>query len=119
MPTYDYKCNKCDSEFIESHSINEEASGCPSCESEDIKKVISSFATRTETSFDHMMRRHEEQAVIDRKRFAEDDKFAANITGADDLGHKERLNKVVAEQNQKSEQALKNFREQNKRVENE
>jgi putative FmdB family regulatory protein len=46
MPIYEYKCNKCGSVFSELRSITEiDPAKCDKCESDDTRKLISSFAT--------------------------------------------------------------------------
>lgn len=42
MPSYNYKCEKCEHVFEATHGMNEEYSGkCPECNSKKVKKTIS------------------------------------------------------------------------------
>ena len=41
MPTYTYFCEKCNKEFEEMHSINEELEECPECKTKNPKRLIS------------------------------------------------------------------------------
>lgn len=115
MPTYDYKCNSCSSPFVAIHSIKDKAKGCPLCCSEQVVKTVSPFAAKTETRVEHRLREHQQQGVKGVKRFHKDDKFAANITGADDPNHQTKLSKVIDETRKKNEIARKKL----KRVNNE
>lgn len=45
MPTYQYRCNECDYEFEETHSINAPQPECPECEAEDVKRLITGAPT--------------------------------------------------------------------------
>ncbi|MCX7832204.1 MAG: zinc ribbon domain-containing protein [Actinobacteria bacterium] len=44
MPIYEYRCLKCNCKF-EKLVIKEEKVVCPHCESDDVKKLISSFSS--------------------------------------------------------------------------
>jgi putative FmdB family regulatory protein len=114
MPTYDYKCNFCNNFFISVHSTKDRASKCPHCHSEKVEKTISLFAAKTESSLEGVMRHHEAQSKKDIERFWKDDKFAANITGADDPEHGKKLSKALNQLEQKNAAA----REKIKRVKN-
>lgn len=114
MPKYDYKCNACDETYVEVHSYKVYSSGCPSCQSSDVKKMISLFASRTERDLGKAFDKYAEQAVKDNERFHRDDKFAANLTGADDPKHQQKLQKVLREQQAKNKAA----QEKIKRLEN-
>ncbi len=49
MPIYEYACRSCESEFeLLIRSSTEPA--CPSCESEDLKKLLSTFAVGGKSS---------------------------------------------------------------------
>jgi len=113
MPIYDYKCDECEDIFTEMHSMSASSEGCPSCKSSNVHKTVMKFAARTENTLDHDLRKAEERSVKDQKRYAEDDKFAANITGADDPNHEKKLQKVQQEQKAKNDKA----REKIKRIE--
>ena len=110
MPTYDYKCNVCKEPFFAIHSIKDRAKDCPSCGSIEIEKTISLFAAKTEVSLENLSRKFKDQAVKDIKRFNTDDKFAANLTGADDSNHQAKLNKVLNEQKKKNNEARKKIK---------
>lgn len=47
MPLYEYQCNKCGKEFEKMVRFTEASlnPACPSCQSQDTKKKISSFAS--------------------------------------------------------------------------
>lgn len=52
MPIYEYRCERCQNEF-ESFvwsSRDEEAVECPRCGSKDVKKLMSSFASKASLS---------------------------------------------------------------------
>ena len=110
MPIYDYKCNSCEETFTETHSINDKIDSCRFCDSDDIKLMIMPFAARTENNLEHDLRKAEERAKTDRKKFQEDDKFAANITGDDDPNHQKKLNKVLREHQKRNEEARKRIK---------
>tara|TARA_Y100000004_G_C8894284_1_gene403432 strand:- start:527 stop:784 length:258 start_codon:yes stop_codon:yes gene_type:complete len=40
MPRYDYHCQKCDKDFVLSHSYRETVEECPECRAPDIVKVL-------------------------------------------------------------------------------
>ena len=46
---YDYKCNKCGHEYTRNNTIEHRMNGgrCPSCTSEDTKKIMSTPAFKT------------------------------------------------------------------------
>ena len=46
MPRYTYLCNSCDNVSNIAHLMSERAELCPLCNSEDIKKIPSQFATK-------------------------------------------------------------------------
>ena len=110
MPTYDYKCNSCGNAFEEIHSIKETSKGCPTCNSVEVKRTISMFAAKTEQSFGKALENYKQQGIKDNQRFHKDDKFAANITGADDPNHKKKLQKVLREQHAKNEKSRKSLK---------
>jgi len=45
MPAYQYKCEYCSKEWTEYHGFEEEASKCPFCEKEKIKKIYNYVTT--------------------------------------------------------------------------
>ena len=45
MPRYDYRCPNCDNRFEARHGFDESAPPCPSCEHEEVQRVISSAPT--------------------------------------------------------------------------
>lgn len=50
MPTYEYKCENCNNEFSIILSISEkekEKVTCPSCKSDKVKQIPSSFMAKT------------------------------------------------------------------------
>lgn len=49
MPRFAFKCEGCGEEFELFLKVDEVASGCPLCESMDIHKVFTKFATKTRT----------------------------------------------------------------------
>jgi hypothetical protein len=65
---------------------------------------------KTENTIEHKLRQMEEQAFKDTVRYIKDDNFAANISGADDLGHEERLQKVLNEQKEKNDRSRENIK---------
>lgn len=110
MPTYDYKCNDCKEQFVAIHSIKVKSADCSFCSSSNTQKTISSFMAKTENTIEHKLRQMEEQAFKDTVRYIKDDNFAANISGADDLGHEERLQKVLKEQKEKNDRSRENIK---------
>ena len=48
MPLFEFRCEKCQNEFEELLFRRDEESGvsCPSCGSERVEKLVSSFATK-------------------------------------------------------------------------
>ncbi len=55
MPTYDYRCKDCDTEFEQRNSMSEMNNGvCPSCESTNCERFISgcSFTCEGGPSYD-------------------------------------------------------------------
>ena len=105
MPIYDYKCDDCEELFTEMHSMNDKIDSCRFCNSESVHKTVMKFAAKTENTLDQAERKLEERASKDRKRYAEDDKFAANITGADDPNHEKKLQKQLSKQQKKNDAA--------------
>lgn len=97
MPTYLYECKDCNESFSAIHSIKVRQGSCSLCSSNNIERLISPFAAKTETSQEAQMRRVQDQCIQDRERFLKDDKFAANITGADDSKSDARKLKVAAD----------------------
>lgn len=114
MPTYDYKCNDCENTFVCVHGMNSRVSECVLCQSENVEKIISMFAAKTEAGLEGMLRHHQSQAKKDIDRFWKDDKFAANVTGADDAEHGVKLSKALGELKHKNDEARKKL----KRVKN-
>ncbi|MCS7280953.1 MAG: zinc ribbon domain-containing protein [Desulfobacterota bacterium] len=50
MPTYEYRCEKCNHEFFKVLSISErekEKITCPNCNSDQVKQIPSSFMAKT------------------------------------------------------------------------
>jgi putative FmdB family regulatory protein len=49
MPIYEYKCSDCNAEFSRLQSVNASADGvrCPACQSDQVVRQISSFASST------------------------------------------------------------------------
>ncbi|MFA3782000.1 FmdB family zinc ribbon protein [Melioribacteraceae bacterium 4301-Me] len=51
MPTYEFKCNKCNEKFSLTLSVDEylkrKTFQCPKCKGEDVKRVFSSFTAVT------------------------------------------------------------------------
>jgi putative FmdB family regulatory protein len=50
MPTYEYRCKKCDHAFTEILTIREHDQRkikCPSCKSSEVEQIISSFYAKT------------------------------------------------------------------------
>jgi len=45
MPLYEYKCNDCQFEFEELVSFSNEQINCPKCQSQNVSKKISVFAS--------------------------------------------------------------------------
>jgi len=46
MPFYSYKCEKCEEQFTEFHSIKEKLTDCPHCESKSsLKKFFGEITT--------------------------------------------------------------------------
>jgi len=113
MPTYDYKCNTCKDFFTTVHSMKEKATNCDLCGSLEIEKTISSFAAKTENSLEHLSRHLEVQAKKDNARFHKDDKFAANITGADDPNHAAKMQKALQDIQKKNEEARQKIKRVN------
>ena len=52
MPLYEYSCNKCGKQFekLVSMSNRDKPQKCPSCDSEDTQKLMSTFATKSDGS---------------------------------------------------------------------
>ncbi len=52
MPVYEYQCSKCETEFEEYlPTSTAPAPPCPSCSSEEVERLYSSFGTRWRPSF--------------------------------------------------------------------
>lgn len=50
MPTYEYHCNACHTNFSLRERMDEHAAGgtvCPNCKSRDVERVMSGFYART------------------------------------------------------------------------
>jgi len=50
MPTYEYECQNCRKKFSITSSISEHSrtkASCPKCKSRKVKRVISTFITKT------------------------------------------------------------------------
>ena len=51
MPTYEYRCDSCNTNMEITHSITADAhTKCPNCDSETLKRLISSTSFRLEGS---------------------------------------------------------------------
>ena len=44
MPLYEYKCNECDTKFEELTMRPDDRVTCPKCESENVMRLLSTFA---------------------------------------------------------------------------
>ncbi|HOB90544.1 MAG: zinc ribbon domain-containing protein [Bacillota bacterium] len=44
MPIFEYKCNQCGNKFEKLVRSSNEQIACPSCNSEDVRKLFSTFA---------------------------------------------------------------------------
>lgn len=116
MPTYDYICKECNIKYVEVHSFRSPSKGCPSCRSSNVDKTISNFAAKTDRTFEKSLKAYEDQGVKDIQRFWKDDKFAANITGADDPDHAKKLEQAQKKQSAKAAKSKENFFKTHKRV---
>lgn len=52
MPTYEFKCEKCENEFSKIMSVHEhekerDRMRCPKCKSKKVKQVMSTFIAKT------------------------------------------------------------------------
>ncbi|MDH3688819.1 MAG: zinc ribbon domain-containing protein [Gammaproteobacteria bacterium] len=50
MPTYEYRCNKCDKQFVRIEHLSEhgsKAASCPKCKSKRVVRVLGSFFANT------------------------------------------------------------------------
>lgn len=67
MPIYEYSCRSCGHQF-ETLILRGETPGCPSCKSEDLEKLLSLPAIKSETTHELAMRaakkRDQKQARI-------------------------------------------------------
>jgi putative FmdB family regulatory protein len=45
MPLYEYKCNDCDTKFEELTMRSSDVVTCPKCESENVTRLLSTFAS--------------------------------------------------------------------------
>jgi len=45
MPMYDYRCNECNLVFSELQNFDDPLPECPECESEDVKRLITTAPT--------------------------------------------------------------------------
>lgn len=54
MPIFEYKCKQCNAKFEVLHksSLNQEEVSCPSCNSKESKKLLSSFSASGFSSSD-------------------------------------------------------------------
>lgn len=54
MPIYEYRCNKCDSQFEDMRPMSErdDKAECPECGSDDTRRVMSSFAVGQSSTMD-------------------------------------------------------------------
>jgi putative FmdB family regulatory protein len=48
MPIFEYRCNKCSQEFEALILPAKPTASCPSCQSEDLEKLLSGFALSTD-----------------------------------------------------------------------
>jgi putative FmdB family regulatory protein len=68
MPIYDYRCRKCDCQFeilVRARMVP----SCPSCQSEDLERLLSAFSVNSETTRAQAVkagRRHLAQAQRDK-----------------------------------------------------
>jgi putative FmdB family regulatory protein len=68
MPRYDYKCEKCDFEFTETHSMSEKLTDCIECNAKgSLFRVPLAFVTNTNDSAGHskpgaIVKKHIEEA---------------------------------------------------------
>lgn len=95
MPAYDYKCDECGTTVSVVHSIKDTHDKCNTCGSAKIAKTVVPFLSNTETSQEAQHRHHEVQMVKDLERYQKDDKFAANVTGADDANSDKRKQEAM------------------------
>lgn len=72
MPQYDYRCKACGYEFSERHSINEAASECPECESEDVVRRITDAPTHAQGVLTHAGDGHRASAEQLRDKWREE-----------------------------------------------
>lgn len=114
MPIYEYKCNNCEDTFTEAHSHKVKSKGCKSCKSDNVQKTLPLFASKTDRTVEKLLETYTAQGHKDLERYAKDDKFAANVSGASDRDHEAKLQKVLQEahaKNEKSRKALKRVKE--------
>ncbi|MEK6692097.1 MAG: zinc ribbon domain-containing protein [Nitrospirota bacterium] len=55
MPIYEYICMKCGEGFVLLQKVGatEKDTACPSCDSKDVKKKLSTFSCSLDTGFSH------------------------------------------------------------------
>lgn len=69
MPTYEYECNNCGFDFEAFHSMSEEITVCPKCDTKNVRKLIGTgigvIVKGTETPVEY-------QKIEERERVAEE-----------------------------------------------
>jgi putative FmdB family regulatory protein len=50
VPIYEYRCAECDERFEELHGVTVERPACPSCGSQEVERVYSTFGTKWKPS---------------------------------------------------------------------
>jgi len=109
MPIYDYKCKQCNHRFSVFASINSSNPECTKC-NHITNKVLAPFAPKTENNLDAFAQKLEKQGEKDIVRYFKDDNFAANISGADDPNHKNKVDQVRKADHAKNEKARKKIK---------
>lgn len=51
MPIYEFKCNDCENEFETLVFAKDESVGCPKCNSNNVQRLMSTCAFKTEAGF--------------------------------------------------------------------